>query len=63
MPNLNIITPFVVVSLEIKVHFAVRRTYLKNAIFWTVTPYGSCKDGKFRRNITPPSSGRQESAS
>jgi hypothetical protein len=31
----------------------------KNGIFWVVTPCGSCKNRRFRRNLAPPSSGRQ----
>jgi hypothetical protein len=34
---------------------------LKNVFFWDVTPYGSCKNRPFRRNLAPPSSRWQES--
>jgi hypothetical protein len=31
---------------------------MKNAVFWDVTPRGSCKNRTFRRNISPSLSGR-----
>jgi hypothetical protein len=30
---------------------------MKNGVFWDVTPCGSCKNRRFRRNLAPPSTG------
>jgi hypothetical protein len=38
-----------------------RRRNVKNGVFWDVTPCGSCKNRRFRRNLAPPSSGSQRS--
>jgi hypothetical protein len=40
---------------------ALREFFLKNAVFWDVTLCDSWKKPTFRRNVSPPSSGWQES--
>jgi hypothetical protein len=36
----------------------IAATTVNNAVFWDVVPGGSYKNPTFRRNVSPPSSGR-----